>query len=289
MTESDFTYNIEKYVDGTQSTELHTVETWTPKSISEDAGIWIIYIHGGAWRDPIVDSRSFEPAVAVLQKSSFKNAISGFASINYRLSPYPTHPESPSKPDDPSRNIHYPDHLLDVGRALSYLDKKYGIANKYMLVGHSAGATMAFELHNSYFPDNPLPQASCVLGVAGIYDFEKFVENHKNIPAYKELMENAFPDRSLWEKASTTSRLPGKALWEKAKQIVISHSDEDGLVENEQASLMLHRASVVDNASQRVHGLKTSGKHDEIWGSGSILAGIIEQSLEWLKSPRPSN
>lgn len=44
MTESDFTYNIEKYVDGTQSTELHTVETWTPKSISENAGIWIMFV-----------------------------------------------------------------------------------------------------------------------------------------------------------------------------------------------------------------------------------------------------
>ncbi|KAH8652798.1 Alpha/Beta hydrolase protein [Tricladium varicosporioides] len=289
MTESDFTQNIEKYLDGTQSTELHTVETWTPKSNSEDAGTWIIYIHGGAWRDPMVDSRSFEPVVAMLENSPLKDSISGFASINYRLSPYPTHPESPSKPEDPSRNVHYPDHLLDIGRALSYLDEKYKIDNKYMLVGHSAGATMAFELHNSYFPEKSLPQASCVLGVAGIYNFEKFVENHKEILAYKELMENAFPDKSLWDKASTTSRLPGKALWEMAKQIVISHSEEDELVENEQASLMLDRASVVHNASQRVHGLKASGKHDEIWESGSILAGIIEQCLEWLRSPRPSN
>lgn len=243
------------------------------------------YIHGGAWRDPAVDSMSFEPAVKELWKSSLNLSIAGFASINYRLSPYPSHPEDPSSPDDLSRNVHYPDHLIDVAQGLLYLEEHYHIDNCYLLAGHSAGATMAFELHNWYMPLRVLPIPAAVLGVAGIYNFEAFIEDHTEIPAYRELMENAFPDKRLWERASPyKNRLPNYAAWEQAKAIIISHSSQDELVEQAQSSYILERARMAPHCKEKVHFLEASGNHDEIWASGSILAGLIVKSVEILLS-----
>lgn len=102
------------------------------------------FIHGGAWRDPLVDATSFKPTVDILSAS--ESGVVGFASINYRLSRYPNHGTKPSSPEDPSRNAEHPDHLNDVTRALIFLEKIYGISGRYLLAGHSCGATLAFQV-----------------------------------------------------------------------------------------------------------------------------------------------
>ena len=233
------------------------------------------YVHGGAWRDPAIASLSFEPAMKALWESPMGYRIEGFASLNYRLSPYPAHPEDPSSPEDSSRNVQYPDHLLDVEKGLLYLDKHYHISSRYVLVGHSAGATMAFELHNAM-----LPVPAVVLGIAGIYDIEAFVENHSEMPAYREIIESAFgKDRSVWERASPyKNRLPDHAVWEGARAIIITHSDQDEMVEEAQSSSFY--ISLTDKFKARVHFLKASGNHDEIWQNGKILARLVTQSIE---------
>ena len=242
------------------------------------------YVHGGAWLDPEQDSKCFEPAVKILWNSPLKDSIAGYASINYRLSPNLSHSKNPSSPDDPSRNVHYPSHLVDVAHALLFLQENYNIENRYLLAGHSAGATMAFELHNWYLHGAQLPKPLCVLGIAGIYNFDAFLEAHNHIPFYKAFMENAFPDKSLWEQASPyRSRLPGLANWEHAKAVIISHSFQDELVEEAQASFMLERTRMTANAQEKVHFLDASGTHDEIWSNGQILAGLITKSLEFIE------
>jgi kynurenine formamidase len=219
----------------------------------------------------------------VLSNSPLKHSVAGFASINYRLSPYPSHPNDPSSPRDISRNLQYPAHLLDVSRALLYLDAKYRINNRYLIAGHSAGATLAFELNNWYIPKAQLPQPACVVGISGIYDLEAFIESHSEIPAYRELIENAFPDKSLWEQASPyKSHLSETAIWQDARAVIVSHSDEDELVEKAQASYMLKRARAALNV--KVHFLPATGAHDEIWGNGHILASLITMSIEILRS-----
>jgi acetyl esterase/lipase len=243
----------------------------------------ISYIHGGAWRDPDIDSKSFEPAVSELWNSSMRGSIAGFASINYRLSPYPSHPANPSSPDDPSRNVRYPTHLLDVEHAILYLRDQYNIANRYILVGHSAGATMAFELRNWYV-HNKIPTPAAVLGVEGIYHFEAFIKAHSEVPVYQDFMENAFPDKTLWEKAAPyTNRECDFATWEHAKAVIIAHSDQDELVEKAQALFMLERASMTPRFKEKVHFLEASGSHDEIWQSGHILADLITKSIKILQ------
>ena len=228
--------------------------------------------------------------MTALSKSSVMGSIAAFASINYRLSPYPSHTSKPSSPDDPSRNVHYPSHLLDVAHALLYLDKEYQIGDRFLLVGHSAGATMAFELHNWYIPHSPLPTPAGVLGVAGIYHFEAFLQAHNKIPVYKEIMENAFPDRKLWERASPyRNRLPGHAKWEQAKAVIISHSDQDELVERAQPYYMMERVRMTPHFKEKVHFIDASGSHDEIWQSGDILAGLITKSLKILNPASQRN
>jgi hypothetical protein len=137
---------------------------------------------------------------------------------------------------------------------------------------------LAFELNNCYLPKSQLPQPGCVLGISGIYDLDAFITSHSEIPAYRALIENAFPDKSLWEEASPNkSRLSETGKWQDARVVVISHSDDDELVEEAQASYMLERARLAPNSN--VHFLPATGAHDEIWQSGHILAGLITKSI----------
>lgn len=144
---------------------------------------------------------------------------------------------------------------------------------------------MTFTLHDWYLQGQPLPKPLCVLGISGIYHFEAFVENHKDIPAYQQLMDNAFPDKSLWERASPyASRLPGLANWEHAETIVIAHSSEDELVELSQSKInMMERARMTENGKEKVHYQEITGSHDEVWESGHRLADLISKSLKLAK------
>ena len=137
------------------------------------------YIHGGAWRDPLITSSSFNPARDILLNTSLP--LQGLASINYRLSPYPSHPTHPSSPDDDSRNAKHPDHLTDVLSALEYLHEHYIFDNKYIIVGHSCGATLALQACASLTAATVPPPlaAACV---EGIYDMPGLV-SHNSHPA----------------------------------------------------------------------------------------------------------
>ena len=122
--------------------------------------------------------------------------IAGFASINYRLSPYPSHPSDPSSPSDPSRNAKHPNHIHDVLNAIRLLQKEYGFGERYLLVGHSCGATLAFQVamirrgEGPYKPGYEKPVG--VLGVEGVYDMVALRDNHKEEAVYQEIIENVF-------------------------------------------------------------------------------------------------
>lgn len=183
--------------------------------------------------------------------------------------------------DDPARNVHYPAHLQDVEQALLYLDNQYQISGRYLLAGHSAGATLAFELHNT--PTYKVPAPAGLLGIAGIYHFEEFLKAHSTSPVYQQFMENAFPDRASWEKAAPCTNQEPAAAWEDARAVIIAHSDQDELIEKEQALLMLERVRLSTHGKERVHFLEASGLHDEIWQSGHILAGLFTKALQILQ------
>ena len=206
--------------------------------------------------------------------------MAGFASINYRLSPYPTHPTNPSSRHDPSRNVTHPAHLLDVSEALVFLEFKYNINNRYLLAGHSAGATIIFQQGRAYSLDAPLPQPVCILGIAGIYHFESFRDTHSHAPVYKAFLDPAFPDTSPEVLAfPATDDSPTFAIWECADALIVAHSQNDELVEKDQALIMIESLKRSPKLAGKAHFLEAKGSHDEVYENGDIVAGLIEDAL----------
>ncbi|KFY70699.1 hypothetical protein V498_10262, partial [Pseudogymnoascus sp. VKM F-4517 (FW-2822)] len=237
------------YRDGADATSLSTIDVWlssTNKEGNNPDGIWVVFIHGGAWRDPLIDSTSFRPALSLLSTTPRPTAvqISGYASLNYRLSPYPSHPSHPSTPSDPSRAAQHPEHLDDITTALLLLEKVYGIDGRYLLAGHSCGATLAFQVPAISGGGEKLPVPSVIIGSEGIYDIPSLLERNSH-PIYREFIISAFGEaEEMWGAASPRLAASGgeePRLWEKAGVVTISHSEEDEYVEMAQSVDMLER------------------------------------------------
>lgn len=152
---------------------LHTLDLWLPSSISgTEPVIFIVYIHGGAWSDPLQDK---------VEGASLLNHISSrtypghkikiaCASLNYRLS-------------TPENDVKHPDHMNDVLTALEFLKRNYDLQN-CLLLGHSAGATLAVQVFHEFRRQ--------VLGMIlfnGIYDLESLVDEY---PDYNGFVTAAF-------------------------------------------------------------------------------------------------
>jgi len=283
MDQSTFNHSRHKYVQGCNATELHTLDIWVPNPSSDKTRTikrWVVYIHGGAWRDPEIDSMSFVPALEILLASG--SPIAGFASINYRLSPYPHHPRKPSFPDDPSRNARHPDHVFDVSRALAFLEELHSIGNGYVLAGHSCGATIAFQIKEQC-REFKVPLPGCIIGSEGIYDLTALVEANTH-PAYRQFVSGAFgSDEATWTEASPYSSKEPVA-WESAKVIVISHSNDDELVSKAQPDMMMERIRGTAKGHAKLQYVPVEGGHDEVWQTGRELARVIEKGLALLGS-----
>ncbi|KAL2429053.1 hypothetical protein ABEF95_004805 [Exophiala dermatitidis] len=268
---------------------------------------WIILIHGGAWRDPTITHRTFaEPTVSILLSPSAlaprgiqsvlekRNQSLAIASLSYRLSPHPSYPEttptttttaiSSSSTNNNTtaakhasfcaRNARHPDHLDDICSGLALLHETYGLTDdNYMLVGHSCGATLAFQalqrLCSSTSPsESPFsqppstssrssstpPPPTTIVGLAGIYDLRLLLDNHKDTPSsdiYASFLEGAFgEDKNDWDRASparfiststSTSTPPGESdclYADRSLSILLVTADKDDLVEPEQRDVM---------------------------------------------------
>ncbi|KAL1306929.1 hypothetical protein AAFC00_005571 [Neodothiora populina] len=271
------------FIRGVQYSDLsslNTLEICVPSGghLSNDKSkIWVIFIHGGAWRDPTKLEDIFDKSINLLLASPVASHIAAFASIGYRLSPHTTHPLQPQDPNDPSRNAHHPDHVNDVLDALAYLQRSYGFGDRYVLAGHSAGATLAFQVciarewaafgpHESGEHDDAgkastepakvvLPPRA-VLGLEGIYDIAALIAYHASRPyseIYNAFIDSAFGPRyqrqlrrpqaqeggetDVWKTVSPTTGLYDSS-WKEGKLVVLAHSRQDELVEWEQVELM---------------------------------------------------
>lgn len=238
------------------------------------------YIHGGAWRDPLVDASSFATTVDLLASTEVTHAVAGYASINYRLSPYPNHPTKPSSADDPSRNAEHPDHINDVTRALFFLEEKYKISGRYVLVGHSCGATLAFQVPIEYNHFTMVPQPACIIGSEGIYDIPSLVKVHDHVPYYRQFCCAAFGNvEKAWVEASPYTAKT-QAIWANTRTLIISHSEEDDLVEKEQATKMLERFAETPEWHGQSRYTPVTGSHNETWEKGTEMAKIILEGLD---------
>lgn len=236
------------------------------------------YIHGGAWRDPIITQTSFAPTIETLSSNIEYNtvlsSISAFASLDYRLSAHPSHPQdATSTPANELRNAKHPDHLLDIKSGIHFLQEKYAFGSNYILIGHSCGATLALQtvMGNSMVApavDIPLQPPKGVAGVCGIYDIPLMLENNRH-PAYREFVAGAFGDESaLWERISPSVRVKRDRQVLEGIVVCLAYSLDDELIDKAQVrSLGLRDVLVLE------------GRHDEIWRGGIELAKVVSEAV----------
>jgi kynurenine formamidase len=281
------------------SGSLQTLDTWLPRPLQQSGTsntTWIIYVHGGAWRDPQQDSKGVQPTIRHLESShpGAVKHIAGIASINYRLSPYPSHPTNPNKPDDVQRNAKHPDHVRDVARAIEYLKKEYGM-KRWIGVGHSCGATILLQYVSgiSFTPLSTM-QPEALLVLEGIYSIPLLLQNHqpsscpeKVSRIYHDFICGAFGDASTYKEVSPVSGSYSVVVWPGAKVVLLGHSAEDELVEVEQRDVMLERLKVEGWSGEEEGGAKRivlvrdmKGGHDEMWEDGIQIAGSISEVLK---------
>ncbi|PHH63450.1 hypothetical protein CDD81_5829 [Ophiocordyceps australis] len=256
----------------------------TPNQGAQTRQFWIVYIHGGAWRDPRRKCQDFAPAVKLLATSHHAAAICGYASIDYRLSSSDKFPQDPAHtPSSELRSAQHPDHVRDIYAAIKFLVAEHGLTRDYILIGHSAGATLAFQLvmgaaalQGHDVPDEvPLPAA--IIGLAGIYDLVGL--GLRRGPEYMSFLRAAFgPDEDQWRRASP-ALFPGsfKLQWPGATHALLAWSNQDPLIDVAEIDAMATKLKA-DDCDVAVN-LDMAGDHDQMWRDGSQIAPLVAQVI----------
>ncbi|CAL3961883.1 unnamed protein product [Diplocarpon coronariae] len=256
----------------------------------EGKGLFIIYIHGGAWRDPSITDKSFYPTIRALystawQRELMNQHVTGIASISYRLSAHPDHPQDPETPSTERRDAQNPDHLQDVVASISFLQARYAFGSRYLLVGHSCGATIALQSlarGSMSLPEAiPFQNPEIVVGVAGIYDLRLLRDSHSH-PVYQEFIAGAFgDDEKAWDSASPAN-LDLVEAWPEARTVVLASSSNDVLIDNGQIDCM---GSKLATLSQKARVLVLRDfldiPHDAIWQKGVGMARVVAETLKF--------
>ncbi len=246
--------------------------------------------------------------------------IAGFASLNYRLSPHPDYPQDSHKTSNYEfRNARHPEHVNDVLTALGVLQHKHNFGSKYLLVGHSVGATMAFQVALSqrvpWDPSANIPAISsenvappiAILGVEGIYDFPALIKSIKNDKDkekwYHEPMKGAFSDNEeVWLDVSPAqySKEAYDREWtltsaSTPRLAIVAHSPHDELVPWSQVEAVQNVfAQGEDGVGSKIDSevadteidfrvIELKGKHDAVWEKGQEMAKAIAEVLRALK------
>lgn len=224
--------------------------------------------------------------------------MTAFASISYRLSVHPGHPQNIEKTFvHEYRNARHPEHIRDVQDALKLLQKTYGLEGRYILVGHSCGATLAFQcVMDKFQPSNEgegesLAHPIAILGTEGIYSLRLLRDTHEDISAYQEFLEGAFgPDETAWDAVTPALKDSGgyssvKYGWRGGRLAVLAHSAEDNLVDASQGQEMKTALALWMTAQggRRARSLSLKGEHDEPWQKGEELARAIVFTIDELQ------
>jgi len=239
--------------------------------------------------DPVVSKLLSNPAADLKIPGNKTVAI---ASLSYRLSPHPSYPQDP---DASPRNAIHPDHLDDVCTGIDVLRRVYGISsNNYVLVGHSCGATLAFQAWKRHI-DTGFPLApGALVGLAGIYDIKALLRNHSTGPfadIYESFIRGAFgDDEKVWVEASPSRfALHGMDF---PRTILLAVADRDELVEPEQRTIMKgtllgnetleSMKSDIGNGNVRYSEVSVPGGHDEMWEKGENMVLVVDRLLNVL-------
>jgi kynurenine formamidase len=303
------TFNL--YLSKTPESEtlVGTLATSFPGAKADAAPQYLVHVHGGAWRDPLLTAGSIEPTVAcAFSTPDSSSKIQAVASINYTISEFPTHPTVPYNSvkdhhSDPAREAVHPQHVSDVLHVLSLL-RSFGLTERsYILSGHSCGACLAFQAvlqPPSYYGLKDVVDAPCpaaILGLNGLYDLPALVDglgsSHEHLRGdYETLLSNAFGiDRNKWATASPARFSPAavaKRMREgKAPQLILlDQSTEDQLVPFTQLERFEADLSKSEGLSV-VRGDRCSGKHAAAWEQGFMIWECVQDTLMHLRE-KPS-
>ncbi len=165
--------------------ERQKLDVYAPKA-AKDAPV-LIFVHGGSWRN---GDRSDYPFLG----ESFVNEGYVTVAISYRLAP----------------KTAFPGFVQDAALAVKWVEdniSKYGGDPKRVyLMGHSAGAHIValLGLDASYLKAVGLERRSlrAVIGVAGPYDFEKFVAESPDL-------REVFGPQENWANAMPINHVDG--------------------------------------------------------------------------------
>ncbi|KAM3512828.1 hypothetical protein MY11210_003533 [Beauveria gryllotalpidicola] len=271
---------------------LHRIGVWEQRRPAKpNTSCWLIFIHGGAWRDPRNKPTDFAPSIRhLITAGALPDAVRGFISIDYRLSPYQE--EFPQcldqTPSTEQRIAQHPDHVHDVRSAMDFLSQRFDLADKYILVGHSAGAMLAFQLFMSnaqWQPQSPvsLPKPAAIIGISGIYDLVNL--NRRFDGNYTGFISNAFgEDEDVWMQASPAQYDGsfGQALLPCGTPLWLAISPNDGLLDLAETEAMAEKLRADGFQPTIVNDLH--GEHDFVWQDGAQVATLVNRVLAELSS-----
>lgn len=234
----------------------------------------IVFIHGGAWRDP---NNTYDDFLTLTNKlgenfnGAGRNGIN-MIGVNYRLSP----------------EVKHPAHLVDVVNGLSFIQKTTPTAS-ILLVGHSVGATLILQLlsfeqivHLSGDADgstdiisNLLQVLDTIYFVDGIYDIPELISEYGQ--DYKDFVMEAFRSEEQYKQATQLSFTPGSVseptleLGSKSKavlshlprNILVIQSKEDELLSLKQTDIFVE---FLKRMKLEYSVIKENwGKHEEVY------------------------
>lgn len=261
------------------------------------------YIHGGAWRDPAILADSFKYTEAVLRQHSLvQTHVAAFASIDYRLSPHPKFPQDPSDtPESQLRAAKHPDHLQDVQTALGFLQDRYAFGEKYVLVGHSCGATLALQTVMNKVANGEtlstttttttirIPKPIAIVGVCGIYDLRLLRDDFKQYESVGAFIKGAFgADEDVWDRVSPARVIDSDGVaagWSTGQVAVIASSRNDSLINPPQGLAMNETLKAWENLHSERKLIFLDDlleDHDDVWSKGQELARTIVAAIESL-------
>ncbi|KAK2038413.1 alpha/beta-hydrolase [Colletotrichum somersetense] len=263
---------------------LQTYDIYVPTmsekgSISSDK-YWLVWIHGGFYRDFAQNSTGVNAAIASLEANSpeiLANQVAGIASLNYRLSALPG-VQPNNTPADELQNARWPDHMSDAVAALKDLNKRHSIDGNYVLSGHSVGAQISFFAALETLRDPAVPKPAAILGISGIYDYPHL---HVTNADYDYLVLNAMREDQLVA-ASPAKVRAGKYATLGSKALILAHSRDDGLVPWDQTEAMQATLASLPELGNKTHFIELQGAHNDIWKNGVALAKAFTETLALL-------
>ncbi|KAF5097628.1 hypothetical protein DV451_003765 [Geotrichum candidum] len=187
IAKSNIDYTQIKYGDH----PLNTIGVYTPRDSNAATAStkWLVFIHGGAWRDPNNTHHDGDYILtSLLSQPKFASKYRG-ASIDYTLSNEKQHPS----------------FVLDTLAALRKLDDVYGLGDEYILIGHSAGVHIALQtfIYGRQDARNRelVRKCSKVFGIEGIYILDLLTAENEG---YRGFTEEAFGRNTnqAWDEAS---------------------------------------------------------------------------------------